>query len=72
MSFLHTVDIKKPAHVSGFEREEKRLFFESSREVHFTVADEARAFCQFVAKPDNQEQRNPDIRRHHAAPVNGV
>lgn len=46
--------------------------FKSFREIHFTVANEARSFRQFVAKPDDQEQRNANIGSRDGAPVNGV
>ncbi|SAF79389.1 Uncharacterised protein [Enterobacter cloacae] len=49
-----------------------RLLFKSFREIHFTVANEARSFRQFVAKPDDQEQRNANIGSRDGAPVNGV
>ena len=48
------------------------LLLKSFREHHVLVTDKTRATGKFVAEPDNQEQRNTDIGRHYAAPVDGI
>lgn len=52
--------------------ENTALLFNAFREVHFAIAHEMRTFYQLVAEPDKQEQRNTDIGRRDAAPVDGI
>ncbi len=40
--------------------------------MHFAIANKVRTTGQLIAEPDNQEQRDTDIGRRDAAPVDGI
>lgn len=66
------MELKKPSRLRGLSKEGGNLFLIVLRELHFTVAYEVSSFNQLVAEPNNQEQRDTNIRCRYAAPVNGI